>query len=273
MSDYTVVDAQRNQIGPVPESEVRKLLASGVISLDSLAWRPGMGGWEPLRAFSEFIDVPNPPEGSFNPYAPPMAVNLFPVTADGIDLNLPSSVRAQTLTHEILQRGYQLDIFSCIRRGWNLVFSGNFWEIIGVCALTGFILAPVWRRPTSLRGEPPVAAAAAAAADGGASAAGRTMRSGWSGLLAEAAADGDGASTSFQTVRSCSRRESAAVGSAATACASACAGRRHGTGGGGEPSRATGGDRARAGNTAGAAAGERTLAGSGTSSASASSSW
>jgi len=140
MSGYTVVDAQRNQIGPVPESEVRKLLASGVINLDSLAWRPGMGGWEPLRAFSEFIDVPNPPEGSFNPYAPPMAVNLFPVTADGIDLNLPSSVRAQTLTHEILQRGYQLDIFSCIRRGWNLVFSGNFWEIIGVCALTGFTL-------------------------------------------------------------------------------------------------------------------------------------
>ena len=32
MSDYTIVDAQRNQIGPIPESEVRNLPAQGVMA-------------------------------------------------------------------------------------------------------------------------------------------------------------------------------------------------------------------------------------------------
>jgi GYF domain 2 len=144
MADYTVADANRNQIGPIPESEVRALLKRGQINLDSLAWQPGMAEWEPLRSFSEFIDVPNDiPPAPYNPYAPPTAPKLFPdanSASDGIDLNIPSSIRAQAIADEVLRRDYQLDIFSCLGRAWNLVFSRDFWGIFGVSTLLGFVV-------------------------------------------------------------------------------------------------------------------------------------
>lgn len=145
MREFTVVDANRNQIGPIPESEVRSLLGRGVIRLDSLAWCPGMAQWEPLRSFSEFIDVADLPPATLtsqsNPYAPPATRDLYPPAGpDGIDLNLPSSVRAQALCDEVLRRDYHLDVFNCIGRAWNLIFSGHFLNIVGVSTLAGIIV-------------------------------------------------------------------------------------------------------------------------------------
>lgn len=143
MDQYTVVDANRQQIGPLTEAEVRQLLLEGRIQLDSLAWRPGMADWQPLRWFTEFIDVPNPPAALpsasspavFNPYAPPGAAPVLPLTEIGVDLNVPSAIRARALADEVLRRDYHLDIFHCLGRGWNLVFSGEFWEVVGVNTL------------------------------------------------------------------------------------------------------------------------------------------
>ena len=55
-------------------------------------------------------------------------------------MNAPSSVRGRLLTEEVLQRGYQVDIFHCMGRAWDLVFSRDFWEIIGVFMLTWLTL-------------------------------------------------------------------------------------------------------------------------------------
>lgn len=141
--NYTVVDAQRQQIGPITEQRVRELFEQGVITLESLAWKPGMDQWQPLRSFSEFIDVANPPDSSSvpapessNPYAPPSAQQYFPSGEGSLDMNLTSAERARALTAEILQRDFSLDITGCISRAWNLVFSRDFWPIVGVNTLT-----------------------------------------------------------------------------------------------------------------------------------------
>ena len=40
--------------GPIPEAELRRLLAAGTIKRESLVWRAGMAGWEPLGNLEEF---------------------------------------------------------------------------------------------------------------------------------------------------------------------------------------------------------------------------
>ena len=114
------------------------MLDKGAVTLESLAWKPGMAEWQPLRSFAEFIDVPNTPAAHvpFNPYAAPQVEHYFPAGVGSQDMNAPSSVRGRALTEEVLSRGYQVDIFHCLGRGWDLVFSKEFWPIIGVSTLT-----------------------------------------------------------------------------------------------------------------------------------------
>jgi uncharacterized membrane protein len=139
--NYSVINAQRQTLGPMPEFQVRELLSQGVISLDSLAWKPGMANWEPLRSFSEFIDVPNQSGQSarpHNPYAPPQSAEYFPKGEGSLDKNASSKVRGEALTREVLERGYQINILHCLSRGWDLVFSRDFWSILGVHTLACF---------------------------------------------------------------------------------------------------------------------------------------
>lgn len=153
MADFLIADAHRQQLGPYPEAIVRDLLLRGTVTLDNLAWRPGMDSWQPLRSFSEFIDIPNPPAarpplpagipaaplaapGTYNPYAPPGSAQLSAYAPGTIDPYLPSAVRAGMITEEVLRRGYQLDILSCVGRAWNLLFSRHFWDILGVSTVT-----------------------------------------------------------------------------------------------------------------------------------------
>jgi hypothetical protein len=144
MHQYTVADANRQTHGPLPEETVRQWLMEGRIHLDSLAWRPGMAEWQPLRSFSEFIDVPNDiaAPSLANPYAAPQSSLVLPIHPDdGVDLNIPSAERARRLVELVKQRGYQIDIFNCIGRGWNLVFSRHFWDIVGVHFVTWIAMA------------------------------------------------------------------------------------------------------------------------------------
>jgi uncharacterized membrane protein len=149
MRSYSVLDVNRNQLGPISEEEVRELFRKGTITLDSLGWTPGMSEWQPLRSFSEFIDVPNSPtapipdtpppmsnvydaSGAKNPYAPPASGTSSPLNN--------SRERAHSLTAEVLARDYHLGPINCISRGFKLVFSPDFWPIFGVTLLVYLVL-------------------------------------------------------------------------------------------------------------------------------------
>jgi hypothetical protein len=57
-------EANGQQQGPVPETELDRLLAEGKITLDTLVWREGQAGWAPLRT------IRNTPSGSGSAPAP-----------------------------------------------------------------------------------------------------------------------------------------------------------------------------------------------------------
>ena len=96
---------------------------------------PGMSEWQTLRSMAEFIDVPNTPLGAapgpYNPYQAPQAAQYFPAGTGSADMNASSAERGRALVEEIRRRGYHVDIFDCIGRGWKLVFSSHFWSILG----------------------------------------------------------------------------------------------------------------------------------------------
>jgi uncharacterized RDD family membrane protein YckC len=43
------VDGNQQQVGPVPVEELHAALQSGATTMDSLAWRDGLAGWQPIR--------------------------------------------------------------------------------------------------------------------------------------------------------------------------------------------------------------------------------
>lgn len=44
--------------GPVPEAEIRNLMAQGQLQPDDLLWREGLAAWTPLRDLAEFKSAP-----------------------------------------------------------------------------------------------------------------------------------------------------------------------------------------------------------------------
>jgi predicted Ser/Thr protein kinase len=52
----------------------------------------------------------------------------------------PPPPKAEEMAREILERGYDLNIGSCLRRGWKLV-RGDFWPLVGVSALITMLWA------------------------------------------------------------------------------------------------------------------------------------
>ena len=57
---YAASDQERK--GPVAESELRALLASGQLQPDDMVWRDGMAAWSPLRNVPELHSAPAVPD-------------------------------------------------------------------------------------------------------------------------------------------------------------------------------------------------------------------
>jgi hypothetical protein len=85
-------------LGPVPEEQLKALLAAGSLRTEDLVWREGMPAWKTVRELPELHPAPAPlpvapAMTSQNPYqAPqtdltaPTAVAAGPVSAEAVDL-------------------------------------------------------------------------------------------------------------------------------------------------------------------------------------------
>jgi hypothetical protein len=120
---YKIIGADNKVYGPVAVEQLRQWLQEGRANAQTQVQPEGATDWKPLGSLPEFADL----LGSAAP--PPIA---------------PPAVKADpdALAAEILARGYDIDIGSCISRGWELV-KNDFWLLVGSSFLIEVIYGAV----------------------------------------------------------------------------------------------------------------------------------
>jgi hypothetical protein len=112
---FTIIGADQKQYGPVSADEIRQWIREGRADGRTLAKQEGTTEWKTLAEFPEFsaafASAPSAAMPPFPPNAPPAA-----------------SLDA------ILARDYDLDIFGCISRAWDLGWR-NFGPVVGISLL------------------------------------------------------------------------------------------------------------------------------------------
>ncbi len=125
---FKIIGGDGRQYGPVTAEELREWFAAGRANAQTLIQREGESDWKPLSAFGEFADAlaAKLPAQLPAPEAPPPSSAPDPVA----------------LADEVLARGCEVNIGSCIGRAWDL-FTADFWPMIGVSALVLLIVGTI----------------------------------------------------------------------------------------------------------------------------------
>jgi uncharacterized membrane protein len=114
---YAVGAEQR---GPIDDAELDRLVASGEITPDTLVWRAGMAGWQPLREARTGQIV---------------SQAIAPVAAAPAPAAVPRpSIDPEAASARIAAEGRRVAVFDSLRRGWDLVFAEPG-QSIGISAL------------------------------------------------------------------------------------------------------------------------------------------
>jgi hypothetical protein len=110
MATYTIIGGDQKPYSSVTADDIRRWIADGRLSGQSLAKEENDTEWRSLSAFPEFADA---------------------LAGESAALGAPLSAATPI---DWLGRDYELDIGGCISRGWELV-KNNFWPVVGVTAL------------------------------------------------------------------------------------------------------------------------------------------
>lgn len=113
---YKIIGADGKEYGPASAEQLRQWIAEGRANAQTKAQAEGSGEWKMLGEFAEFAEALRPKTPPLTP--PP----------------LTSRVQAEQMANEIIARDFDIDISSCISRGWELV-TGRFWLFVGVTVL------------------------------------------------------------------------------------------------------------------------------------------
>jgi hypothetical protein len=110
MATYIIIGGNQKEYGPITGSDVRQWISEGRLNEQSPAKAEGETVWRPLATFPEFADL-------FTAQAP-----------------AASAAAGMAMPADWAERDYELDIGSCLSRGWALV-KNNFWPTVGVTTL------------------------------------------------------------------------------------------------------------------------------------------
>jgi uncharacterized membrane protein len=117
---YKIIGADGHEYGPVTVEQVHQWIREGRANAQTRVQPEGSTEWKALGELSEF-------SASFSGGgAPPPGA--------------PAS--AEALAAEISARSQEIDIASCISRGWNLV-KNNFWRLMGTSLLIFLLIGGV----------------------------------------------------------------------------------------------------------------------------------
>jgi uncharacterized RDD family membrane protein YckC len=89
------VDTNQRQIGPVPVEELRAALQTGATTMDALAWRDGLSGWQPIRELATELGLAATAVSTATPAAPTPPAYAAAQTADQNPYRAPESMSAE----------------------------------------------------------------------------------------------------------------------------------------------------------------------------------
>ena len=118
---YKIIGADQKEYGPVTPDELRRWIAEGRLSGQSLVQSEGSGEWRTLATFPEFAEALQAQTGQA-----PLAGATPP----------PASTAAWSA--EVLARQPQVQIGRCLGRSWNLL-TANFGVLFGATFLVWLI--------------------------------------------------------------------------------------------------------------------------------------
>lgn len=109
---YFIIGGDGKEYGPVSIDQLRQWLAEGRVSAQTQVRADGSSTWQSFGAIPELAVLTNVPPTISTPMAPTAAS-----------------------PHAGIHEGdYELDIFGCVNRAWNILTS-NFWMLLGGCAV------------------------------------------------------------------------------------------------------------------------------------------
>src|SRR5688572_6238332 len=126
---FKIIGGDGRQYGPITAEQLREWIAAGRANAQTQAQREGEPDWKPLSTFSEFADAITAklPAQLPAPASPPPPSDTPDPTA---------------LANEVLARGCDVNIGSCLGRAWDL-FMADFWPILGISALMLVIVGTI----------------------------------------------------------------------------------------------------------------------------------
>lgn len=135
MSQWHYADHQRQQHGPVEASELARLLRNGDVALDTLVWRDGLPGWQPLRDFAAELALLEPSSTdsggedvlSLEPLAPAAAEPFAEFAPEA----LPASPYAAPAAALHSDEGF---------RGGGEVVQAGFWKRVAAYVIDAFVV-------------------------------------------------------------------------------------------------------------------------------------
>jgi GYF domain 2 len=111
---YKIIGADRKEYGPISVDQLKYWITEGRVNHETLARPEGGTQWQPLASYTDFADVFGQPEFAQDSAAP--------------------GTGAPPSSEQLVASDYELDIGTCLSRGWELV-KGNFWPIVGITFL------------------------------------------------------------------------------------------------------------------------------------------
>lgn len=134
MSNWYYADAQQQRQGPLSAQALALHFHQGRIRLDTLVWRDGLAGWQPLRDFSDELELQRTPaEVLYTPVeAGPAVAATAAASSLGSDAgNSPYAPPVAVLTS-----------FAPVHAGAEVVHAG-FWKRVAASTIDGILMTVV----------------------------------------------------------------------------------------------------------------------------------
>lgn len=120
---YKIIGADQKEYGPSSAEELRQWIQEGRVNGQTPVKAEGSTEWKPLALYPELASaLGTSPLGAAASTVPP--------------------IDPSTLPADINERDFNLDIGSCIGRGWELLKS-RFWEVVGISFLVTLAIGTI----------------------------------------------------------------------------------------------------------------------------------